>query len=404
MLTLVVEDSAERAAVYAGIVAEATGGAVKAAVVASVNEARRALQQSRYDLLLLDCALPRHKNGAVDQWGGLSLLKELLDGPTTHIPTDIVAVTASEEALAGGAAAEFARHGVLLLHVSPASMDWRVSLVARVRHRFAKSSEPAQSLPFQSRLALVCALESPELEAVRRLPFAFVQTSIVGDDAIYWKGQCADGGAVWAASCPTMGPVSAAIVASKMLFQFRPQYIANVGITAGIHGRASIGDVVVADPCWDWGSGKFADHPMGGFLPEMYPRSLDPSVRSVVVEIGRDTSLLAAWWDGWPGVKPPAHPRVLVAPSASGSAVVASKAKRTEISTQHRKLTGIDMEAFAVVSAAYEAPSPRPGGLSVKAVCDFADGKKNDKWQRYCAYVASKAMQEIILRLPTRVS
>jgi hypothetical protein len=43
-----------------------------------------------------------------------------------------------------------------------------------------------------------------------------------------------------------------------MIYTFPPRYLAMAGIAAGIRAECDIGDVILADPVWDWGSGKIA--------------------------------------------------------------------------------------------------------------------------------------------------
>ena len=61
------------------------------------------------------------------------------------------------------------------------------------------------------------------------------------------------------------------------------------------------------------------------------------------------------------------------------------------LKSQHRKLTGIDMETYGVYSAADEAPLPQPSVFALKSVCDFADERKNDDFQAYAAYTSAEA-------------
>lgn len=82
-----------------------------------------------------------------------------------------------------------------------------------------------------------------------------------------------------------------------------------------------------------------------------------------------------------------------VGPIASGAAVLADGLTAVNIRGQHRELLGIEMETYGVYVAAEEAPSPRPSYFSLKSVVDFADGKKNDKYQRYASYTSAKALK-----------
>lgn len=55
-----------------------------------------------------------------------------------------------------------------------------------------------------------------------------------------------------------MGMPAAASLAMKMIMTFRPAFVGMVGVAAGVKGRTNFGDVIAADPTWDYGSGKHA--------------------------------------------------------------------------------------------------------------------------------------------------
>jgi nucleoside phosphorylase len=84
---------------------------------------------------------------------------------------------------------------------------------------------------------------------------------------------------VVAGCAPRVGMTASAIHAMKMIGAFRPRYLAMVGIAAGLRGSCNMGDIIVADPTWDYGSGKWATRE-GETVFEIAPRqiSLHPSI------------------------------------------------------------------------------------------------------------------------------
>jgi nucleoside phosphorylase len=58
---------------------------------------------------------------------------------------------------------------------------------------------------------------------------------------------------------------------------------------------------------------------------------------------------------------------------------------------QHRKLLGIEMEAYGVMCAADDLPTPQPRAIVLKGVSDFADSAKSDAFREYAAYVSAGA-------------
>jgi nucleoside phosphorylase len=100
----------------------------------------------------------------------------------------------------------------------------------------------------------------------------------------------------------------------------------------------------------------------------------------------------------WPGEKPSTALRFHIGPGASGSAVVADNSTVEAIQQQHRKLTGLDMEAYGVAAAARSSCIPKPTALVIKSVVDFANSKKSDKWHGYACHVSARTVAEFFER------
>jgi nucleoside phosphorylase len=85
-------------------------------------------------------------------------------------------------------------------------------------------------------------------------------------------------------------------------------------------------------------------------------------------------------------------------PVASGASVVADPSFLEEVKLQHRKLLGVEMEAYGVLAAAEESPLPQPKAFSIKSVCDFGDENKNDQFQHYAAFTSASALKIFVER------
>ena len=48
------------------------------------------------------------------------------------------------------------------------------------------------------------------------------------------------------------------------------------------------------------------------------------------------------------------------------------------------------MDSYAVMYAAKAAPAPKPGGLVIKSVCDYANEEKSDQYQKFAAYTSAQ--------------
>ena len=196
-----------------------------------------------------------------------------------------------------------------------------------------------------------------------------------------------------------MGMTAAAATAMKVIFTFRPRYLIMVGIAAGVVKEhledQRYGDVVVPNVIWNYSAGKFVSPEMAqiqygnmGFLPrstmETIPEEIMPYLRKAAES-----------------EENPCH--VYIGPMACGSTVVANRELLDkQIYTQYQNTAGLDMESYAVVYAANHANDPRPIPIIAKSVCDFADSRKSDDYQRFAAYSScefAKFLYEKILPL-----
>jgi nucleoside phosphorylase len=361
--------------------------------------ARRLLASETYDLLILDIAIPRRVDTEPTADEGLRLLEDIMsDSIRFRTPAHIIGITAYPEVYAR-AFQGFSSRLLTLLHYDPASSDWEYALQARVRHivssLLARAATPTE---YQSFLGVVCALYSPELTSVLHLPWSWEQTAVAGDHTIYWRGKFERNGVtciVHAAAAALVGMPAMAVLATKMIYAFRPQYVGMAGIMAGIKGKVEMGDIVVADPSWDWGSGKWAQEGEKSprFLAAPHQLRLSADLREKLRRMSQDVDALSRIRSDWPAEKPASVISVHIGPSASGASVLADRQSTEAIRSQHRDLRGVEMETYALFAAAEEVSEPRPTAFSIKSIVDFADGQKDDKYQTYGAFVSARALQ-----------
>ena len=115
--------------------------------------------------------------------------------------------------------------------------------------------------------------------------------------------------------------------------------------------------------------------------------------------------MLDSIYDGWNGDKPRSRPSVKVAPSATGPAVIADSSIFEEIRrTQNRGTLAIEMEAYGVYCAARRSSRPRPIVFCAKAVCDYGSFLKDDKYQKYAAYVSAQVIFNFLKKYGTELS
>ena len=237
---------------------------------------------------------------------------------------------------------------------------------------------------YQTDVALM-SVTTTEFQAVMHFHKWHAKT-FVGDDQIYDVSTFERDGqerSLIHAKIGEMGMTAAAATAMKVIYTFRPRYIIMVGIAAGVakdeFEDQRYGDVIVPDVVWNYSAGKFVSPDKAtirygdlGFLPrstsEYIPEEIIPYLRKAIES---DEN--------------PCH--VYIGPMACGSTVVANRELlEKQIYTQYQHTAGLDMESYAVVYAANHANRPKPMPLIIKSVCDFADSRKTDEYQRFAAY------------------
>ena len=409
---LVVEDTDVKFAAISDVLGRQTHAAITIERARDIGSARRALRKTMYDLLILDIAVPTLEGREAAPDGGLQLLEELEERAHLRMPTHIVGLTAFEEVY-DSMAPRFARRAVSLLKYDTNSFEWADALLSRVWFA-ARSSEEASAevAEWGTSLCIVCALQDPELRAVLSNGWQWTLDRRPRDPTIYYRAKFKSGfgeHTAVAAASSQMGMTAAAALAMKMAMQYRPEFLAMAGITAAKEGRASLGDVLVANPTWDWGAGKIVGDEQAGteylHAPSQLP--LHAKVRERLQYLSSEGAVLDEIRRAWPDA-PSTVLRVLIGPVASGSAVVEDEATMERIERQQRKLLGVEMEGYAVHVAAEEAPEPQPTAFVVKSVVDFAVPGKGDQRRSYAAFTSARVLTTFAEKylwgeLPTRV-
>ena len=398
--TLVVEDDAEKLRRITRVL-----GAVDPALLDGVDHvvdahtAKLRLLKIRYDLLVLDIAIPPRMDADVNMTAGLDLLDEVVRRDKFKAPGFIVGITAHEDLL-GPASIRFSEDLLSVVRYDLGTDLWEKQISACLSRLLATRLAGGEVAGHGVHVALVCALQD-ELQSNLENGWEWEPLAVAGDHTPYHVADVQVGDRslrAVAAAATRMGMPTASALAMKMVAQFRPRYMGMTGVTAARRGRAYLGDVVVADPIWDWGSGKWVmEQGDPAFLPEPNQLPLDPRVRAAFQQIAGDHAVLGAIRREWRGEKPDRELQVRIGPSASGSGVVADDGSvLRRIEDQHRKVIGVDMEAYAVFAAAHDSPAPRPIAFTSKSVVDFADGTKDDSARLYALYTSAQVTRHFI--------
>lgn len=356
-------------------------------VCKNINEAKINLRQNKYDALLLDMQLPIRDKQLPKAKAGLNFLLEFKNSDKYYHPREIIGITAYEEEFEE-AMGFFSDNLLHVIKYDEVSDEWKDRLTERLEYLVSSEEDDVE---YDYDIAIICALKSPELDAVMQLITEWNEYIIPTDKTTKYYTSEFNGLKIVAASAAQMGMPASTALAMKLIAFFKPKNLFMTGICAGVQGKVNIGDILVADQSWDYGSGKIkGDGSFQTFQIEPYPLRLSPELKSNVQVLQSDRTFLATTQHNWPLGKKHSSLNIHIGPIGSGSAVIADKSIIEKLlNEQHRKLLGIEMEAYGVMFAAEHSPDPKPKTMVIKSVCDFGDIEKNDEDQAYAAYTSA---------------
>jgi nucleoside phosphorylase/CheY-like chemotaxis protein len=363
-------------------------------------------ETERFDLILLDLLIPPYKGDIPAFNHSISILEELKLSDTLNHEAKVVGITAYGKVLEQNSKKLKDLLETLILYSSESS-EWRSPLTDVVRSICDKpKTMPVKQIAKEEQhhdLAIVTALNIPELNAILNLPCNWNPVTIENDSQKYFSGSITTGSqtlSVVAASAPFMGASHAAILTTKMIKNFTPNSLVMSGIAAGVKGKVNIGDILIAEHVVDYESGKLTVDEKTGetiFQPDPHPQTLNGGLLLKMKGFELDSAIVNEIHDAWPDETPRDEIKLRIGPIATGSAVLAHGEFVKDIIRRNRKLIGVEMETHGVYSAANYSYSPAPAVLSVKAVCDFANEEKNDDYQFYAAHNSAQFIYKIAL-------
>lgn len=376
--------------------------------VIDARSAKMKLKKNKYDLMILDIAIPASQDKEVELNGGLKLLEELGERGNYNIPTHIIGLTAVVE-IYNTAQKCFEKLTLTVLKYSDSNIEWEEKLMNGVKQFIDASKSKSSSNSFDYDFAIICALQE-ELDANLDNGWKWVDLNVKNDDSNYKVTTIQNEDGVnfrlIAAKPPRMGMPSTASLASKMINQFRPKYIIMTGIMAGVTGKVNLGDIVIPSPIWDWGSGKWipiedseneTKHSL--FLIDPYQFTVDGSILKHIEKFQLDQQFLFELRKNYKGSGPKTDTSIHIGASASGASVLSDKNMFAKIILQHRKLLGVEMEAYGLFSAVELASRPKPLPICIKSIVDFGDSIKDDNYHPYGSYVSAHLAKELIIKL-----
>lgn len=366
-----------------------------------IKKACRVLESNYFDLLILDIQLPSLGTGeTISKTGGIDLLHMIETIDKIKKPSAIIGLTAYDEEYDENSKA-FQESLWVLIKYNRNEQAWLTKIKQKISY-YMKAKEnlsETNQLLTKYDCAILVAVET-EFNAVMNCGLSWEVVDKKDDSTLYYRTKTKNGKELILARQHQMGMVAAALLTEKMINHFHPSMICMLGIAAGREGEVGLGDIIIANESWDYGSGKIKVSNDGTkyiLEPEPHQIAIDIRLKELLLRNFDDTLYeIRKIWNKNQGKKINTDIKIHMGPLASGAAVIQTEGILTEfIQPQNRKVLGIDMETYAVYYVAYNS-SLNPKFLSIKAVCDFANQHKNDNYQEYSAFVSTHFLMNIL--------
>lgn len=399
MKIILIDDEFEKTQAIIGVLHEM--GVDESAVLHRTNarEARSLMRENQFDVAIIDLQLPEILGVAPKPMAGFDFFDMILLDSNTKLPTSVLFITGKED-LRDVVQQEAELRGCQICFYRNGEEKWKVSLQNKIRYLLEQRKREKSTYPHTD-IAIITAMRS-ELDAVLSLPYAWKPVRYAGNPVSfhYCLVKAEDGRtySIVAAAAFTKGMPSAASLATQVSLLFQPKFLFMLGICAGIRKHTALGDVIIADPTWDWGSGKIAQDSSGNriFLASPQQIPLKTQISQTCVDLSNDIALKKRISAGWDGEVPQGKLNIHVGPMASGASVLANSSALSDITGPNRDVIAVEMEAYAVMAAVEYAVSPAPISVTIKSVCDFADQEKGDNWQKYASYTSAAFFNQLL--------
>ena len=364
--------------------------------VSTVFDAKKQLLTTQFDVMLLDLVLPVRVDSEPQANSGLDLLHEIVQLDQYKLPSYVLVISEFESALLSLSSIT-SKLSFTSIKYDATSDEWRLRLENFLKQIIRTGTTGNQEYNYD--VAIICALENPELAEVKSLPYQWEPYGTVGDVTDYFTGTF-NGKKLICAAAYEMGMSASAILATKMINRFKPRYLIMTGIAGGVANKGiNCGDVVVADPCFDYESGKKVfENGQSVFKPDYKQIRLDDTASQILRRLAGQSASLHNIYDSCNYEKPNNSLQIKIGDFGSGAAVLSDPQIIDRVIQHQRKFIGFDMEAYAVMLSGFLASTPKPITVVMKSVSDFGEGK-SDQYQKYAAFTSARVLDLFLKEL-----
>lgn len=387
MNILIIEDDAQKASTVSNFVTSFDRSTqIDIDVASSLSDGVKAVSERDFGLIVLDLMLPYIPGGSPSGTAGLEILRQIRSAGSRNQSTAVVGLSAFPEEVESRKS-QFEEHGVLIVKYDDEG-SWKSSIESQLRVATSQRDD-RRKLDF-----LVFVALQEELEGFRHTGWSFSSKGIVsGLDVQYVKDNLGRPGAI--VKLRGMGLVAATLDVAIGLNAFSTKIVCMSGICAGFSDNASLGQVVVPSPAWEYQAGKWSE---GDFEISPLQIQLRPITKVKIEQLFQRDNILNVLERNfdrrW---KRPSQISIpTIAPATTGSAVVADSSRLQHIEKQHRKVAALDMESYGLYFACHEIHLHVEHFFSAKAIVDLADADKGDDLHSYGCAVSARCVEAIV--------
>lgn len=369
--------------------------------VTTKNEAMRKFGIERIDLAIIDIMLPDNLDSETPNKKGGTELIEQLAKRNVHPPEHIIGVTSDDETYQGNIDFFTDRLFPIIKWNSGNNSNWGKSITDYVNYLYSIRAKEERTINVD--IAIITAVEE-EFNAVKTSFNDWKEIKLSNDPNIYYLSNIIvnDGltQSILLSVLPEMGLTAAANLTTRIIDKFHPSKVLMAGICGGVKDKVQIGDLIIASNSWDYGSGKIkpAMEKNGHYYSfEASPNQISvPNLNTLKLSTSGIIEKITNEWNKY-HMDMPMTSQLHIGPMPSGASVICDSELFNEIiRPQHRKCLALDMETYGVYYSSANTTELPIRFLSIKAVSDYADEEKNDKYHSFCCYLSANFLKECI--------
>lgn len=366
----------------------------------NVRSGREFMIKNQYDLLILDLVLPINEGEDPSPRIGSNFLDEIHYNPNINIPIHIIGLTEFDEVFRDYHN-QFDDKLWGLINFQLQNNDWEQKLKSKVFYLQNYKAKFTDYLKNNNKfdIAIVTALNIEYEELLKAAEWS--RHNLENEPLIFYSTiiNTKNNNNLKIISCGfnQMGMQAAAAISSKIISIFTPNTLFITGICAGVKKSGlNIGDIIIANQCWDYESGKLSEDKNGNLLfqPDMHCIPTNQGILSQLIDFANNHEYISHIQNGFRYPKPETALKVHFGSVGSGPYVLTSNSYLEKLISSDRKLIGLDMEGYGIYKASQFHSCTSP--VFVKSISDFADFAKSDKFQNYASYVSAKFVIDYI--------